>query len=85
MKVPCTTGLVSDIKEDQDQQQDQEADFAPEDSATGIPILNDEINVEVTTENRESLCQNSQKAFGFEPFSWTVLERESVFHSDSDE
>ena len=66
MKVPCTTGLVSDIKEDQDQQQDQEADFAPEDSATGIPILNDEINAEVTT-------------------VWTVLERESVFHSDSDE
>ena len=95
LKVPSTTGLLSDISEDQDQQQDEgeksSNQISPEDSAVGFPILNDEITVEVRTEDGESLCQNPQPQedgfqFGEKPFVWTVSERERVFsYSDSDE
>ena len=94
LKVP-SAGLVSDISEDQDQQQDQDQDhsshqISQEDLAVGIPILHDEITVEVTTEDGESLSHNPPQEdefqFGEEPFVWTVAERESCFYnSDSDE
>ena len=93
LKVPSPTGLVSDIREDPDQQQEQgevERSIHPEDSAVGIPILNDEITVEVTTEDGDSLCQNppqeNEVEFGEKPFVLTVSERESCFYNSvSDE
>ena len=93
LKVPSTAGLVSDIREDPDQQQERTEksshQISPEDSAVGIPILNDEITVEVTTEDGESLCQNPPQEDGFqfgEKPVWTVSERESCFYNSvSDE
>ena len=69
LKVP-SAGLVSDISEDQDQQQDHveksSHQIRPEDSAVGLPILIVDVTTVATAEDGGSLFQNPPQEGGFE-------------------